>query len=709
MFALYEDMIDTFVEETKENLEVMEEGLLELEKDPNNDEVINSVFRAMHTIKGGAGLMGLDEMSSLAHALENVLDDIREKKIALSEDISTILFEGYDLLLHMVNEGDLHGEAIQSEISNVKSKLISRDDTTHNENTSKSETERTNDGQNHFYKIHLSFQPQIFETGTDLAMLITELEETGEILYSIVHTNKLPRLSEFDPHQLHLSWTIFIETKEPREVIDNIFIFVIDENDITITDITEDAAIWFQGGKEAKAWLSEYEYFSDEEIEITIKRLKEIGETLVKEGKLSFEKEEKSATNPTNQSAKKRDKNNTIRVDTEKLEKILNELAELLIAQSRVKDLVLNGIRTNDNEFREIVNAFNDVDKIIRNVQEEVMNASMVPIGSTFMRFQRLVRDMAKEKGKQIELVIRGKETELDKQVIEQITDPLKHLLRNSVDHGIETPEERVRKGKNATGVIELSAYHQEGSIIIEVKDDGKGIDDQVILQKAIEKGLVNKDEVLSKQEIYELLFKAGFSTAEKVTDISGRGVGMDVVITNIRNLRGTVHVESEIDKGTTIKIKLPLTLAIIDGMMIKVGKERFIVPLNVIIEFIKATENQIHQAEGKGVLVHLRDEYIPYVGLYELLNIEGNSKHPTDGILIIIQNNQRKLALLVDDILGQEQVVIKSISENMNQVDGVAGATILGDGNVALILDIPSLFNAAQKLKKLELRELYS
>lgn len=709
MFALYEDMIDTFVEETKENLEVMEEGLLELEKDPNNDEVINSVFRAMHTIKGGAGLMGLDEMSSLAHALENVLDDIREKKIALSEDISTILFEGYDLLLHMVNEGDLHGEAIQSEISNVKSKLISRDDTTHNENTSKSETERTNDGQNHFYKIHLSFQPQIFETGTDPAMLITELEETGEILYSIVHTNKLPRLSEFDPHQLHLSWTIFIETKEPREVIDNIFIFVIDENDITITDITEDAAIWFQGGKEAKAWLSEYEYFSDEEIEITIKRLKEIGETLVKEGKLSFEKEEKSATNPTNQSAKKRDKNNTIRVDTEKLEKILNELAELLIAQSRVKDLVLNGIRTNDNEFREIVNAFNDVDKIIRNVQEEVMNASMVPIGSTFMRFQRLVRDMAKEKGKQIELVIRGKETELDKQVIEQITDPLKHLLRNSVDHGIETPEERVRKGKNATGVIELSAYHQEGSIIIEVKDDGKGIDDQVILQKAIEKGLVNKDEVLSKQEIYELLFKAGFSTAEKVTDISGRGVGMDVVITNIRNLRGTVHVESEIDKGTTIKIKLPLTLAIIDGMMIKVGKERFIVPLNVIIEFIKATENQIHQAEGKGVLVHLRDEYIPYVGLYELLNIEGNSKHPTDGILIIIQNNQRKLALLVDDILGQEQVVIKSISENMNQVDGVAGATILGDGNVALILDIPSLFNAAQKLKKLELRELYS
>lgn len=702
-------MIDTFVEETKENLEVMEEGLLELEKDPNNDEVINSVFRAMHTIKGGAGLMGLDEMSSLAHALENVLDDIREKKIALSEDISTILFEGYDLLLHMVNEGDLHGEAIQSEISNVKSKLISRDDTTHNENTSKSETERTNDGQNHFYKIHLSFQPQIFETGTDPAMLITELEETGEILYSIVHTNKLPRLSEFDPHQLHLSWTIFIETKEPREVIDNIFIFVIDENDITITDITEDAAIWFQVGKEAKAWLSEYEYFSDEEIEITIKRLKEIGETLVKEGKLSFEKEEKSATNPTNQSAKKRDKNNTIRVDTEKLEKILNELAELLIAQSRVKDLVLNGIRTNDNEFREIVNAFNDVDKIIRNVQEEVMNASMVPIGSTFMRFQRLVRDMAKEKGKQIELVIRGKETELDKQVIEQITDPLKHLLRNSVDHGIETPEERVRKGKNATGVIELSAYHQEGSIIIEVKDDGKGIDDQVILQKAIEKGLVNKDEVLSKQEIYELLFKAGFSTAEKVTDISGRGVGMDVVITNIRNLRGTVHVESEIEKGTTIKIKLPLTLAIIDGMMIKVGKERFIVPLNVIIEFIKAMENQIHQAEGKGVLVHLRDEYIPYVGLYELLNIEGNSKHPTDGILIIIQNNQRKLALLVDDILGQEQVVIKSISENMNQVDGVAGATILGDGNVALILDIPSLFNAAQKLKKLELRELYS
>mgnify|MGYP001249727799 CR=1 FL=1 len=704
MIALFDEMIETFIEETKDNLEVMEEGLLELEKNPDDIEVINSVFRAMHTIKGGAGLMGLEEMSNLAHVLENVLDDMREKKTAFTEEISSILFNGYDLLQKMVIDGDLHGETIRDDIEELKNKLQASGSTEKTAN--KAVPEMKEDEKLSYFKIHLSFLPQIFETGTDPSMLITELQDVGNVLFTVAHTKQLPPLSSLNPQELHLSWTVFLETKAPREKIENIFIFVIDENDITINDITLEAEKWFSGSNEAKEMLSEYEYFSDEEIEATLEKLKEIGQKLQKENKLSFaNKANRETKQQSNGSAKNERKNNTIRVDTEKLEKILNELAELLIAQSRVKDLVLNGVLQNNStqQYREVLNAFNDVDKIIRNVQEEVMNTSMIPIGSTFMRFQRMVRDMAKEKGKQIELIINGKETELDKQVIEQITDPLKHLLRNSVDHGIEEPEERVRKGKDPTGIITLSAYHQEGSIIIEVTDDGKGIDEALILKKAIEKGFVSPDQTLTKQEIYDLLFKAGFSTAKQVTDISGRGVGMDVVLTNIRNLRGSVHIDSEKDKGTRIKIQLPLTLAIIDGMMIKVGEERFIVPLNVIIEFIKATEDQIHQAEGKGTLVHLRDEYIPYIGLYELLNIETANKKPTDGIIIIIQNNQRKLALLVDDILGQEQVVIKSIKENMNQVDGVAGATILGDGNVALILDIPSLFSAFQKMQRKE------
>lgn len=698
-------MIDTFIEETKENLEVMESGLLELEKDPNNEEIIHSIFRAMHTVKGGAGLMGLEEMSNLAHALENVLDKIREKTMELTEDITAQLFKGYDLLQKMIYDGDLHGESIKDQIDEVKKGLNQFNASSGSaDGGDKQEASEKKDQGIHFYKIHLSFQPDLFETGTDPAMLLAELQDIGKVHFVIAHKNKIPKLLDLNPHQMYLSWTVFLETTAARQEIDNIFVFVIDENDITITDITKEAAVWFRSDAETKTLLSQFDYFSDEEIETTLKALKEIGEQLEKEKKLSLTKQQADHHKANSQTNVKKETSNTIRVDTEKLETILNDLGELLIAQSRVKDLVLNGINVNDNLRREIINAFADVDKIIRIVQEEVMNTTMIPIGGTFMRFQRMVRDLAKEKGKQVELILTGKETELDKQVIEQITDPLKHLLRNSIDHGIELPEDRIKCEKDPTGMIELSAYHQEGSIIIEVKDDGKGIDEEVVLKKAREKGLVAPDQVLSKQEIYELLFKAGFSTAEKVTDISGRGVGMDVVITNIRNLRGSVHVESEKGVGTTIKIKLPLTLAIIDGMMVKVGQERFIIPLNVIIEFIKATEQQIHVAEGKGILVHLRDEYIPYVGLYELINIESVSKKPTEGILIIIQNNQRKLALLVDDILGQEQVVIKSIKDNMNQVDGVAGATILGDGNVALILDIPSLFKAAKK--KMELKE---
>ena len=377
MIALFEDMIDTSVQETKENLEVMEEGLLELEKDPTNDEVINSVFRAMHTIKGGAGLMGLDEMSKLAHVLENVLDDVREKKLEFTEEISSNLFTGYDLLQQMINEGDLHGESIKEEIETIKSKL--KDSVqAETKQTPNNNTIQKQEG-SEFYKIHLSFQPTIFETGTDPAMLITELQDVANVLYSIVHTNKLTSFADFDPQQLYISWTIFIETNQPREAIDSIFIFVIDENDITITDITQDAEKWFLGEADAKNWLSEYEYFSDDEIGVTLNKLKEIGQALEKENKLSFNKNKQSNSKPTNRSANQT--NNTIRVDTEKLEKILNELAELLIAQSRVKELVLNGLLTNDNQYREIANAFIDVDKIIRNVQEEVMNTSMIPIG----------------------------------------------------------------------------------------------------------------------------------------------------------------------------------------------------------------------------------------------------------------------------------------------------------------------------------------
>lgn len=700
-----DDMIQTFLEETQENLDVLEEGFIELEKSPDNQEWIDAVFRAMHTIKGGAGLMGFEVISEVAHHLENVLDDVRGGATSYSDVMATVMLRGYDILKQMVEQGDLEGVLVQEDIQLLVEQIKDLSAPIQKQTTKdQPEKANTSSGKIKYYKLELKFNEDIFETGTDPLMLINELEELGEILQVFAKEDAVPDLSELDPHLFYISWTIFLTSYESLEDIKNIFIFVLDENDIDIKDISSEANQWFKGDRSTKELLLTQGTLPSENIDSFVEKLKAVGVKLEKAGLLSFEgaakKEEE--TKPKVK-GKTTDSSNTIRVETEKLENILNHLAELLIAQSRVKSLVTNNSQNGKKEThqREVMNAFEEVDKIIRIVQEEVMNTSMIPIGATFIRFQRMVRDLAIEKGKEIELLLNGKETDLDKKVIEQITDPLKHLVRNAVDHGIESPEERIAQGKPPFGTIELNAFHQEGSIVIEIKDDGKGIDEEVVYKKAIEKGLISPEDELSKEEIYLLLFKPGFSTAKTITDISGRGVGLDVVMTNIKNLRGAVEVESEKGKGTKIKIKLPLTLAIIDGMMVRIGEERFIVPLNFILEFIKAEKQQVLKVEGKETIIHLRNEYLPYAGLYKMLNVETNVQNPTDGILIIVKNNERKLALLVDEILGQEQVVIKSIKENMEQTDGIAGATILGDGNVALILDIPTLFKATAKQRE--------
>ena len=695
-----DDMIETFLEETMENLEVLEEGFIELEKSPEDKEWVDSVFRAMHTIKGGAGLMGFEAISEIAHHLENVLDQIREGSSSYSDEVANAMFRGYDLLKQMVSDGDLEGSTVQGKMNDLK-ELISDLSLELNEGTISTTNCADNPSEkNNFYKLELNFQPDIFETGTDPLMLIYELEEVGEILQVFSKTETVPELRELDPHQFHLSWTIFLKSTESVEAIKNVFIFVLDENDIQIADITSKAHEWFKGDRGTKELLITNGTLTSQYIEGALEKLKNVGMMLEEAGILQLQKDSSlQKETSSNTKLKSSNSSNTIRVETEKLENILNHLAELLIAQSRVKSLVTTGVQNGKKEQqREVLNAFEEVDKIIRIVQEEVMNTSMIPIGATFMRFQRMVRDLALEKEKEIELVLNGKETDLDKKVIEQITDPLKHLVRNAVDHGIELPEERVAKGKPRQGTIDLNAFHQEGSIVIEIIDDGKGIDEEAVYEKALQKNLISPEDQLTSEEINLLLFKPGFSTVNTVTDISGRGVGLDVVMTNIKNLRGVVNVYSEKDKGTTINIKLPLTLAIIDGMMVRIGDERFIVPLNFILEFIKAEEQQVLKVEGKETIIHLRNEYVPYTGLHKILNVETDIKKPTDGILIIIKNNGRKMAVLVDEILGQEQVVIKSIKENMEQTEGIAGATILGDGNVALILDIPTLFNVSTK-----------
>ena len=380
-------------------------------------------------------------------------------------------------------------------------------------------------------------------------------------------------------------------------------------------------------------------------------------------------------------------KTSTIRVDTDKLDQLVNLVGEMVISVARLSQLT-SEIK-DDKESRSLQTANAALERISRDLQEQVMRVRMVPVEGTFNRFRRVVRDMAFEQGKKIELRMSGTATELDKNVIEQIGDPLKHMIRNSIDHGIETPQERKAKGKPETGTIWLRAYQREGNIFIEITDDGRGINKEKILAKAREKGMASQDKTYADEEIYQFMFAPGLSTAEKVTELSGRGVGMDVVKKNIEGLRGTVEVKSEEGTGSTFTVKLPLTLAIIDGMMVKVGKEVLTVPLSVIDRSVRPRLEEVKTVEGKGELVDIRGDYLPLVRLYQLFNIPTEKTDPTQALVIIVQIAKSRYGILVDDVLGQTQAVIKSIDKNFRKVDGTSGATILGDGRVSLILDI--------------------
>ncbi|UMZ75059.1 chemotaxis protein CheA [Natranaerofaba carboxydovora] len=734
------ELLQTFIEETSENLEMAEEGLLELEKDPGNAEIIDQVFRAMHTIKGGAGLVEADVFQNISHYLESILEEVRSSGETLPEEAFNLIFAGTELMNKMLSTGDVHGENYKQEIDDLIKALEDYDKSSQNTSgngsgesdeilsvsSEKEEIKSQSNDDIHYYLIKMKFERDIFETGTDPLMFFVEFEEYGKVIASHANKSSLPTLQNLEPEKLDIFWWVFLESDKQKQEIEDIFIFVIDENDIQVEEITDEIGFWFDNSEETKEVFLERGIATNENIDQILAKQKKIGEEkgLTSRDDIQAKKPEKQPEKPKQDDAKKEvgaskeeetaskeaagssskaeepksQVTDTIRVSTSKLEGILNHIAELLIAQSRVKELV-NRLADEDNSIHEeINNSFQEVDKLIRQVQEEVLEASMIPIGGTFLRMQKMARDIAHKGGKEVDIKVEGRDTELDKKVIEQITDPLKHLIRNSIDHGIELPEEREKEGKDRRATVTLNAYHQEGNIVIEIEDDGKGINKNKIYQKALNKGLITEEQELSEAEIFDLIFMPGFSTTDEVTDLSGRGVGLDVVNTNIKNLRGSIDVFSTEGKGTKFSLKLPLTLAIIDGMMIRIGSERYILPMTAIGEFINPGQKDFNRAENKGWILHMRNEYIPFAKLYQLIDIEPDYRNIEDAICIILKDGNKKLALMVDEILGQEQIVIKSLKENLGQVEGIAGVTILGDGNVAIILDVPSIFRMLRK-----------
>ena len=473
--------------------------------------------------------------------------------------------------------------------------------------------------------------------------------------------------------------------------MNNVFIFVMDENEISIVDISsqyKEGVDLTLAEKPIGEILVEKGLVKERDVQEALKEHKTTGQALVEKGKISKDAVEKMAL--AQSQSRKITKSSTIRVDTDKLDKLVNLVGEMVISVARMSQCASE--IADSTLSRSLQGAIAALERISRDLQEQVMRVRMVPVEGTFNRFRRVVRDLSFELGKKIEIKMSGTETELDKNVIEQISDPLKHMIRNSIDHGIELPEERRRIGKSEVGTIWLKAFQREGNIFIEISDDGKGIDKKRVLAKAIERGQAEVGRSYADKEIFDMLFAPGLSTAESVSELSGRGVGMDVVKRNIEELRGSVEISSEDGKGSTFRVKLPLTLAIIDGMMVKVGSEVLTIPLSVIDKSVRPSRTEIKTVEGKGELVDIRGDYLPLVRLYQLFNLPSVKIDPTEALVVVLHGAENRFGILVDDVLGQTQAVIKSIDKNFKKIEGTSGATILGNGRVSLILDVHSI-----------------
>ena len=645
-----------FFEESFEGLDVMETGLMELDLGAADNEEINTIFRAAHSIKGGSGTFGFQGIADFTHVMETLLDEMRDGRREVTREAVDSLLKSVDILRMMLNcEQDKTSpdkDKIQHQLTELES-ILGGSGTAAADKKAAGTKKVAAAGWN------ILFEPDanMMLTGNDPLRIIRELAELGDIEV-VTNLDKLPVFDSLMPENCYLSWDITLHGDVAEETIKDIFLWVEDECKLTLTQLAAETPV---------------EESPEEEVKAAPVAASVAAAPAAAESK-------KAAAAAAS----------SIRVGIDKIDDLINMVGELVITQSM---LSLLGEDFTMQNLEKLQDGLGQLERHTRELQESVMMIRMLPISFSFSRFPRLVRDLSSQLGKKIQLVMSGENTEIDKTLIEKIGDPLVHLVRNSLDHGIEMPADRIAAGKDETGTIHLNAYHKGGNIVIEITDDGKGIDPQAVLNKAVEKGLVPAGVNLTPQQIFELIFQPGFSTAKQITDVSGRGVGMDVVRKNISSLGGRVEVQSEFGKGSTFTIRLPLTLAILDGQSVIVGDEIYIIPLVSIVESIQIKSKMINKVAGKGETFKLRDEYIPIVRLSSVFGIENaKAKKLEDGLLVVVEADRKPCGLFVDDLLGQQQVVIKSLEQNYQRVDGVSGATILGDGSVALILDIPGL-----------------
>ncbi len=704
-----------FFEESYEGLDAMEQALLAVSDQEEADpELINTIFRSAHSIKGGSATLGFPEIASFTHVLETLLDEVREGKRELTPEGVELFLQSCDAMRGMIvclenntpidtNESKPLLDAFEAMLANTPG--ADQESSAPEKGIAKAEdavaqTFFGSDGGGEppesgpkQWKIIFKPEPQILLTGNEPIRIFRELEGLGELSVA-AKTDQIPEFQQLTIDECFISWEILLTTESDKEEIESAFDWVLDECELSIEDVSSASAPIPESAEQADTsapTLAEPENTAESTPESEAKPAR-TPEVTAKPAPAKKPAAKASGGESAQSGA------TSIRVGIDKVDNLINLVGELVITQSMLSEL---GNNFDLEKLERLSHGLEQLKQNTRELQENVMRIRMLPISFAFNRFPRMIRDLSNKTGKKVELVLMGEHTELDKTVMEQIGDPLVHLVRNAVDHGLEMPEDRVAAGKDETGKIVLAAEHKGGNIVIEISDDGRGMDAEKILGKAREKGIVSEEQELSDQEIYELIFEPGFSTAAEVSDLSGRGVGMDVVRRNIKSLGGRIEIESEMGKGSCIRVHLPLTLAILDGQLVRVGNEVFIVPLVAIVESLQIKPDLVNRVSGNMELYRLREDNVPIIPIYREFSIEADKTDLDNALLVVVEGEGSKIGLLVDDLLAQQQVVIKSLESNYRRVNGVSGATILGDGSVALILDIPGLISSASQNRR--------
>lgn len=682
-----------FFEESFEGLDAMESGLLDLNSGSVDDETINTIFRAAHSIKGGSGTFGFVEIADFTHVLETLLDRMRSGKREINHEVVQMLLQSVDCLRLMmeaardklpIEMGDVH------ELQHKFEELLNAETV---EDAGGTELQVTTPASNSSgWHINFHPHPYMLKTGNDPLRMFRELALLGQLTVK-VDTRSLPSLTELDPEESYLRWELQLISECTEEQVREIFEWVDGDCELDITQLLHEESSG-PGNQDNKQDNEEVRTGVDRRINSEDRR-QQVEAYKGEERRSSTERGAETDRRTGQDRRSKSTETTSIRVGIDKIDALINMVGELVITQSMLSQF---GEDFDLKDLDRLRDGLGLLERNTRELQESVMQIRMLPISFSFNRFPRLVHDLSTKLGKKVELKMSGEQTELDKTVMEKIGDPMVHLVRNSLDHGIESPEVRKAAGKPEVGTIHLNAFHQGGNIVIEIIDDGAGLNTDKILQKAREKGLVREDETLSEEKIHDLIFQAGFSTVDEVSDVSGRGVGMDVVKRNIRDLGGVVEVKSLRGQGSTFTIRLPLTLAILDGQLIRVGKQTYIISLVSIVESLLINPKQCNSIAGRLEMYRLRDDYIPIIRLYELFNIKADNTEINNGLLVVVEAEGQKAGILVDDLLAQQQVVIKSLETNYQKVQGISGATILGDGTVAMILDISGLITLSRQ-----------